>query len=64
MDNKEYYVWQACALKAASGAIQKEILSVLRDKQMSAEHKLVAVKAMLVEQGRIEVEYRKAMEQV
>lgn len=60
---KDYYVWQACALKAASGAIQKEILSVLRIRQMSAEDKLIAVKAMLVEQGRIETDYRKAMEQ-
>lgn len=60
---KDYYVWQACALKAASGAIQKEILSVLRIKQMSAEDKLIAVKAMLVEQGRIETDYHKAMEQ-
>lgn len=60
---KDYYVWQACALKAASSAIQKEILSVLRIRQMSAEDKLIAVKAMLVEQGRIETDYRKAMEQ-
>ena len=60
---KDYFIWQACALKAASGAIQKEMLSVLRDKQMGAEDKLIAVKAMLVEQGRIECDYRKAMEQ-
>ena len=60
---KDYFVWRACALKAASGAIQKEILSVLRDKQMSADDKLVAIKAMLVEQGRIECDYRKAMEE-
>ena len=60
---KDYFVWQACALKAASGAIQKEMLSVLRDKQMGAEDKLIAVKAMLVEQGRIEMDYHKAMEQ-
>lgn len=60
---KDYFIWQACALKAASGAIQKEMLSLLRDKQMGAEDKLVAIKAMLVEQGRIECDYRKAMEQ-
>lgn len=60
---KDYFVWQACALKVASGAIQKEMLSVLRDKQMGAEDKLIAIKAMLVEQVRIECDYRKAMEQ-
>ena len=59
---KDYFIWQACALKAASGAIQKEMLSVLRDKQMGAEDKLIAVKAMILEQGRIEMDYHKAME--
>lgn len=61
MQSNEYFVWQAAALKAASAAIQKEALSLLRDRQMSAEDKLVAVKAMLVEQGRIEGDYLKAM---
>ena len=59
---KDYFIWQACALKAASGAIQKEMLSVLHDKQMGAEDKLIAVKAMILEQGRIEMDYHKAME--
>ena len=59
---KDYFIWQACALKAASGAIQKEMLSVLRDKQMGAEDKLIAVKAMILEQSRIEMDYHKAME--
>ena len=59
---KDYFIWQACALKAASGAIQKEMLSVLRDKQMGAEDKLIAVKAMILEQGRIEMDYHNAME--
>ena len=60
---KDYFIWQACALKAASGAIQKEMLTVLRDRQMGAEDKLVAIKAMILEQGRIEMDYQKAMKE-
>ena len=45
---KDYFIWQACALKAASGAIQKEMLTVLRDRRMGAEDKLVAIKAMIL----------------
>ena len=61
---KDYNIWRATALKAASAAIQKEMLDILRYKQMSAEDKLLAIKAMLVEQGRVEVDYQKAMERV
>ena len=60
---KDYFIWQACALKAASGAIQKEMLTVLRDRRMGAEDKLVAIKAMILEQGRIEMDYQKAMKE-
>ena len=60
---KDYFIWQACALKAASGAIQKEMLTVLRDRRMDAEDKLVAIKAMILEQGRIEMDYQKAMKE-
>lgn len=63
MDN-QFHVWRACALKAASAAITRECLSVLRDKQVSAEDKLLALKAMLQEQSRLEFEYLKAMEKV
>ena len=60
---KDYFIWQACALKAASGAIQKEMLTVLRDRRIDAEDKLVAIKAMILEQGRIEMDYQKAMKE-
>ena len=62
--SKEYNIWRGCALKAASSAINKECLSLLRDKQVGAEEKLLALRAMLNEQGRIELEYLKAMEGV
>ena len=62
--SKEYNIWRACALKAASNAVNKECLSLLRDKQIGAEEKLLALRAMLNEQGRIELEYLKAMEGV
>lgn len=60
---KDYFIWKACALKIASGAIEKEMLSVLRDRQMGVDDKLIAIKAMLVEQGRIECDYQKAKEE-
>lgn len=62
--SKEYNIWRACALKAASSAINKECLSLLRDKQVGAEDKLLALRAMLNEQNRVELEYLKAMEGV
>lgn len=62
--SKEYNIWRGCALKAASSAINKECLALLRDKQVGAEEKLLALRAMLNEQGRIELEYLKAMEGV
>lgn len=62
--SNEYNIWRACALKAASNAINKECLSVLRDKQVGAEDKLLALRAMLNEQGRIELEYLKAAKEI
>jgi len=62
--DKEFFIWQACALKAASDAINKECLSVLRDKQIKAEDKLIALRAMLQTQDRIEVSYLQTMKSV
>lgn len=62
--NNDYFVWSACAYKAASAAIHKECLSVLKDKQMGAEDKLLALRALLHVQGEAELNYAKAMERV
>lgn len=62
--NNDYFVWLACAHKAASTAINKECLSVLKDKQMGAEDKLLAVRALLHAQNEAELNYAKAMERV
>ena len=62
--NDDYFVWQACAYKAASAAVNKECLSVLKDKTMSAEDKLLALRALLNVQGEMELNYAKAMKGV
>lgn len=60
----DYFIWQACAYKAASAAVNKECLSLLKDKQMGAEDKLIALRAMLQVQAEMELNYAKAMEKV
>jgi hypothetical protein len=60
----DYFIWQACAYKAASAAVNKECLSLLKDKQMGAEDKLIALRAMLQTQAEMELNYAKAMEKV
>jgi hypothetical protein len=62
--NNDYSVWQACAYKAASAAVNKECLSVIEDKTMSAEDKLLALRALLNVQGEMELNYAKAMKGV
>jgi hypothetical protein len=60
----DYFIWQACAYKAASAAVNKECLSLIKDKQMGAEDKLLALRAMLQTQAEMELNYAKAMEKV
>lgn len=60
----DYFIWQACAYKAASAAVNKECLCLLKDKQMGAEDKLLALRAMLQTQAEMELNYAKAMEKV
>jgi hypothetical protein len=60
--NNDYFVWSSCAYKAASAAVNKECLSILRDKQMGAEDKLLALRALLHVQAEMELNYTKAME--
>jgi hypothetical protein len=60
----DYFIWQACAYKAASAAVNKECLSLLKDKQIGAEDKLIALRAMLQTQAEMELNYAKAMEKV
>lgn len=58
---EDHFIWQACAYKAASAAINKECLSVMKDKTISAEDKLIALRALLQVQGEMELNYVKAM---
>jgi hypothetical protein len=62
--NNDYFAWQACAYKAASAAVNEECLSVIKDKTMSAEDKLLALRALLNVQGEMELNYAKAMKGV
>lgn len=62
--NKDYFVWQACALKAASSAVHKECVSLIKERGISAEDKLIALRAMLGVQGRLEVDYHDSMRNV
>lgn len=62
--NDDYFVWQACAYKVASAAVNKECLSVLKDQTMSAEDTLLALRALLNVQGEMELNYAKAMKGV
>ena len=59
--NNEHFIWQACAYKAASAAINKECLSLIKDETMEAEYLLVALRALLQVQGEMELNYVKAM---
>jgi hypothetical protein len=61
---EDHFIWQACAYKAASAAIGKECLSVLKDKSMPADAKLTALRALLQVQGEMELNYAKAMKGV
>jgi hypothetical protein len=54
-------VLEALGLKAASAAIEKTMIDVMKDKAVSATDKLTAIKNLHLHQWDLELKYQRAM---